>query len=122
MGRDKKHSAGSTGQDGLGALLEAERELTGVLEHAREEAARVLDATARQVAAMEAEFESQLARDVVLLEEAEERATVTKVGAAAAVARAQAARLDAVPDERVVEMADAVLADFLGMAPISAAP
>lgn len=122
MGREKKHAAGSDGQDGLGALLETERELTGVLEHAREEAARILDAAAVQVAAMEAEFEARLAQDVVLLEEAEERATVAKVGAAATMARERAARLDAVPDGRVDELSDAVLADFLGLAPMSAAP
>lgn len=123
MARETKHSAGNnTGPDGLGALLETERELAGVLERAREEASRILASAEAQVRTLEGEFEARLSQDLALLEEAEERATVAKVGAAAAVAKERAARLDAAPTEVVEELADAVLSDFLGIAPISTSP
>lgn len=125
MGQHGKRSttgiaAGTSSEvDGLSSLLETERELTGELERAHEEATAIVGQAAARARQMEQEFEATLAAELRDLEAAQNVETATAVSRTADEARAYAQRLDEVSGERVRELAAMVLQDFLG---VSTAP
>lgn len=114
--------AGQPALDGLTALLDTERELDSVLERADEEAARVIADARTQVALRLQEARDALAEELQRLDEREAAATEAAVDEAARAAVAHAALLAQVPDERVRVLADALIADFLGLSPLEGAP
>ncbi|HEY5545433.1 MAG TPA: hypothetical protein VIK50_05215 [Gemmatimonadaceae bacterium] len=107
--------------DGLSTLLETERELTTALEHAEEEAAAIVEAARTRAREMEQEFEASVAAELRDLDASQEAETAAAVSRTADEARARARRLGDVPEDRVRELAAAVLQDFLGVSPSSGA-
>jgi vacuolar-type H+-ATPase subunit H len=105
--------------DGLGKLLETERALTAELERADDEAAAIVEAARTRARALEQEFDASLATELRRLDARQEAETAAAVSRTADEARARAQRLDDVPEDRVRELAAAVLQAFLGVSPVS---
>ena len=105
--------------DGLSSLLEAERELTAELERADEEAAAIVEAARTKAREMAQEFETSLSSQLRDLDAAQKAETTAAVSRTAEESRAHARRLDDVSEDRVNELAAAVLRDFLGVSPAS---
>ena len=107
--------------DGLSTLLETERELTADLERADQKAAALVEAAGTTAREMERAFEATLAAELRDIDAAQETETAAAVAQTVAEARAHAHSLDAVPEDRVRELAAAVLRDFMGLSPTSGA-
>jgi vacuolar-type H+-ATPase subunit H len=98
----------------LGALLDAERELTERVERARAKGHRLVESARAEVAAMESAASAELALALEALASNERAATERAVREIAATAASNAASFDATPDTVVVALAEEVLRDFLG--------
>lgn len=121
MGQREKHPtanrvADSNG-DALSTLLETERELAADLERTDEEAETIIEEARTRVRARELAFEASLAAELRNVDAAQETETAAALSRTTDAARARAQRLDAVPEDRVRELAAIVLRDFFGFAP-----
>jgi vacuolar-type H+-ATPase subunit H len=102
------------GDGTLLALLETERELTFQVQEAEAEGERLVVAAREEAQSLEREAAVEQQALLAKLDSEEQAALEAAVAETAAAAARDAVRFDAVPDERVRRLADAVLRDFLG--------
>lgn len=102
----------------LTELLDTERALNAMVERAVTDAAAIVAAAREDARRDLAAAEAELAGQLQALDADAAGRTARDLAALAAAATAEAARFDAVPDETVRALADAVVRDFLGVEPL----
>ena len=112
--------AGADADDPLEVLLRTEQELNTRLEVADQEGDELLAAAHRSVIDLEVAAVAELALSLRAMEQADQSASEKELDGIARRAAEDVQRFDGVPDARIDELADAILRDFLGIAPLGA--
>jgi vacuolar-type H+-ATPase subunit H len=112
--------AGDGGALTLGTLLDAERELSERVTHARDEGRRIVEEAIVAAAELEGGDATELDAAVHALEAEQRDAAERAVSDLLAAAQGDAARFDAVSATLVAALAEEVLLDFLGVVALGA--